>query len=169
MAGMGAGTRRLCVAYDAEQYSQRGTRRGYATQEWLSHVFGFGLKEAGLAPGQYLLQEQGDGGLALLPTSGREALAASSAPLVAVMADGLYCDVLSQGYHWLPGTVFTPVDVQVKTFSARAWIYLPGEPVPPPGANLGTAAGVEGSTDPGAPGGDGQPRAQRFLDSKDAR
>ena len=111
MAGMGAGTRRLCVAYDVEQYSQSGTRREYATQERLSHVLSSGLKIEVCR-----LREAG-------PV--REALAASSAPLMAVVADGLYCDVLSQGYHG-------------------------------------------GSTDPGTPGGDGQPRAQRFLDSKDA-
>lgn len=105
MAGMGAGTRRLCVAYDVEQYSQSGTRREYATQERLSHVLSSGLKIEVCR-----LRDAG-------PV--REALAASSAPLVAVVADGLYCGVLSQGYQGLPG-------------------------------------------------GDGQPRAQRFPDSKDA-
>lgn len=229
---MGAGTRRLCVAYDVEQYSQRGTRREYATQRRLSDVLSFALTEAGQTPGDYALQEQGDGGLALLPTGGtvdeprlivgllraltnaltelnedlverawvrlrvalhegvvheaphgyvgpavievcrlrdagpvRDALAASRAPLVAVVADGLYRDVLSQGYHGLPGSAFTPVDVRVKTFSARAWIYLPGESPPQPGANPATAAGAPG---PAGPGGDGPPLAERFLDSTDA-
>ena len=70
MPYMGPGTRRLCVAYDVEHYSQRGTRREYATQRRLVDVLEFAFAEAGLAPGQYELQEQGDGGLALLPTGG---------------------------------------------------------------------------------------------------
>jgi class 3 adenylate cyclase len=37
----------------------------------------------------------------------RDALAASTAPMVAVAADGLYRDVLSRGYHGLPGAAFT--------------------------------------------------------------
>jgi hypothetical protein len=189
---MGAGVRKLCVAYDVEHYSQRGTRREHATQQRLSDVLGFAFGEAGLAPDEYQVQEQGDGGLALLPTGGtvdeprlivgllrglrnalaelnedliesarvrlrvglhegvvhsaahgyvgpavievcrlrdadpvRKALAESQAVLVAAVADGLYRDVLSQGYHGLSGASFTPVDVQVKSFSARAWIYLP--------------------------------------------
>jgi hypothetical protein len=223
VASMGAGTRKLCVAYDVEHYSQRGTRREYATQQRLSDVLTSAFSEVGLTPGEYELQEQGDGGLALLPTGGsvdeprlivgllttlrtalselnedlvqaarvrlrvalhegvvhaaphgyvgpavievcrlrdaapvRNALANSNAVLVAVVADGLYRDVLSQGYHGLSGTAFTPVDVQVKTFSARAWIYLPGGP-PLPG------------TDPadGASDRSGRPLIEQFLESKD--
>ena len=55
------------------------------------------------------------------------ALASSDAPLVVVVADGLYRDVLSQGYHGLPASAFVPIEVQIKSFSGRAWIYLPGD------------------------------------------
>jgi hypothetical protein len=202
---MRAGIRKLCVAYDVEHYSGRGTRREYATQQRLSDVLEFAFREAGVAADGAEVQEQGDGGLTLLPTGGaideprlivglinalveglaelnhdlveqarirlrvgmhegvvhraahgyvgpavieacrlrdsdpvRSALAGSDAPLVVVVADALYRDVLSQGYHGLPASAFTPVDVQVKSYSGRAWIYLPaaaGQPGsgPPPG------------------------------------
>jgi len=175
VTSMGAGTRKLCVAYDVEHYSQRGTRREYATQQRLSDVLAFAFSEVNLTPAEYVLQEQGDGGLALLPTGGavdeprlivgllralrhaltelnedlveparirlrvalhegivhraahgyvgpavievcrlrdadpvRNALAGSNAVLVAVVADGLYRDVLSHGYHGLPGSATGP-------------------------------------------------------------
>jgi hypothetical protein len=193
MAGMRAGVRKLCVAYDVEQYSGRGTRREYATQQRLADALEFAFREAGVPAGDAEVQEQGDGGLALLPTGGaideprlivdligalveglnelnedlveqarvrlrvglgegvvhraphgyvgpavievcrlrdsgpvRSALAGSDAPLVAVVADGLYRDVVSQGYHGLPASAFTQVDVAVKSYSGKAWIYLPG-------------------------------------------
>lgn len=227
MQYMGPGTRKLCVAYDVEHYSQRGTRREYATQQRLVDVLEFAFGEAGLAAGQYELQEQGDGGLALLPTGGaideprllvgllgalrnalaelnddlvdeakvrlrvglhegvvhpaahgyvgpavievcrlrdadpvRDALAASTAPMVAVVADGLYRDVLSQGYHGLPGSAFTPVDVRVKSYQGRAWIYLPGEVR----AQRADRAQTPAQSD--ADG--GRPLLEEFLDSKDA-
>jgi hypothetical protein len=193
MAGMRAGTRQLIVAYDVEHYSGRGTRREYATQQRLSDILEFAFEESGVQASDAKIQEQGDGGLALLPTGGtvdeprlivglinalirglaelnedlvenaqvrlrvglsegvvhpaahgyvgaavieacrlrdcapvRSALADSDASLVVVTADGLYRDVLSQGYHGLPGSAFTPVVVQVKSYSGKAWIYLPG-------------------------------------------
>ncbi len=70
MAGMTAGIRKLCVAYDVEHYSGRGTRREYATQERLTEVLDFAFREAGLAADDYEMQPQGDGGIALLPTGG---------------------------------------------------------------------------------------------------
>lgn len=228
MPYMGPGTRRLCVVYDVEQYSQRGTRREYATQQRLVDVLQFAFGEIGLVPGQYELQEQGDGGLALLPTGGavdeprlivgllralqnaltelnddlvdearirlrvgidegvvhpaahgyvgpavievcrlrdadpvRDALASSTAPMVAVVADGLYWDVLAHGYQGLPGAAFTPVDVQVKSYRGRAWIYLPGE-----ARSLG-ADRVQSPAPSDADG--GRPLVEEFLDSKDAR
>lgn len=227
MPYMGPGTRRLCVAYDVEHYSQRGTRREYATQRRLVDVLEFAFAEAGLAPGQYELQEQGDGGLALLPTGGavdeprlivdllralqnaltelnddlvdeakvrlrvglhegvvhpaahgyvgpavievcrlrdadpvRDALAESTAPMVVVAADGLYRDVLSQGYHGLPGAAFTPVDVEVKSYRGRAWIYLPGEV---------RWRGADRAQSPAPSDADTRrPLVEEFLDSKDA-
>jgi hypothetical protein len=189
---MQAGIRKLCVSYDIEHYSGRGTRREYVTQQRLSDILEFAFQESGAPPGSPEVQEQGDGGIALLPTGGdvdeprlivgllnalrtglaelnedlveqarvrlrvglhegvvhraphgyvgpavidvcrlrdsdvvRSALAGSDAPMVVVVADGLYRDVLSQGYHGLPGAAFTPVDVQVKSYRGRAWIYLP--------------------------------------------
>jgi hypothetical protein len=194
---MPEGIRKLCVAYDVEHYSGRGTRREYATQERLAEVLGFAFREAGLSPGAYEVQEQGDGGIAFLPTGGtvdeprlivhllnaleigladlnedlvgparvrlrvglhegvvhraphgyvgpavvevcrlrdadtvREALASARGPLVVVVADSLYRDVLAHGYHGLRGSAFTPVEVRVKTFASNAWIYLPGAPEP---------------------------------------
>lgn len=196
---MQPGIRRLCVAYDIERYSGRGTRREYATQQRLADVLEFALGEAGLTTDDYEIQEQGDGGIAFLPTGGtvneprilvgligalrtgltelnedlveqakvrlrvglgqgvvhraahgyvgpavvdvcrlrdaeavRTMLADSGSPLVVVVSDGLYNDVLAHGYHGLPGSAFVPVDVQVKTFAGRAWIYLPGAQSQPP-------------------------------------
>lgn len=193
MAGMRAGVRQLIVAYDVEHYSGRGTRREYATQQRLADILEFAFEESSVPAGDAKIQEQGDGGLALLPTGGtvdeprlivglinalirglaelnedlvedaqvrlrvglhegvvhwaahgyvgsavieacrlrdcdpvRSALAGSDAPLVVVAADGLYRDVLSQGYHGLPGSAFTPVEVRAKSYSGKAWIYLPG-------------------------------------------
>jgi hypothetical protein len=190
---MRPGIRRLCVAYDIERYSGRGTRREYATQQRLVDVLEFAFGEAGLAADDYELQEQGDGGVAFLPTGGtvdeprlivkligalrdaltelnedlveqakirlrvglgqgvvhraahgyagpavvdvcrlrdaepvRAMLAESGSPLVVVASDGLYNDVLAHGYHGLPGSAFAPIDVRVKTFAGRAWVYLPG-------------------------------------------
>jgi hypothetical protein len=228
VTGLGAGTRRLCVAYDVEHYSQRGTRREHATQQRLTDVLELAFGEAGLARGEYQIQEQGDGGLALLPTGGtvdeprlivglldalrnaltelnedlveqakvrlrvglhegvvhraahgyvgpavievcrlrdaepvRGALAASSAPMVVVVADGLYRDVLSQGYHGLPSTAFTPADIQVKSYQGKAWIYLPGETRTP---------AVDGVTEGSGPSAAnlGRPLVEEFLDSGDA-
>jgi hypothetical protein len=189
-----------------EHYSGRGTRREYATQQRLSDLLDSAFREAGVPPSGPEVQEQGDGGIALLPPGGsvdeprliagllralstgltelnedlveqarirlrvglhegvvhraahgyvgpavvevcrlrdadtvRSALASSDAPMVVVVADSLYRDVLGQGYHGLAGSAFTPVDVTVKSFAAKAWIYLPGGPAPsssrPPGGN----------------------------------
>lgn len=193
MAGMREGIRKLCVAYDVEHYSGRGTRREYETQQRLADILDFAFREVGVPQADRDVQEQGDGGIAFLPTGGtvdeprlivgllnalrtglielnedlveaakvrlrvglqegvvhraahgfagpavvevcrlrdadpvREALASSGGPLVAVVADSLYRDVLAHGYHGLPGSAFIPVEVRVKTFSGKAWIYQPG-------------------------------------------
>jgi hypothetical protein len=211
MAGMRAGVRQLIVAYDVERYSGRGSRREYATQQRLSDILEFAFEESGVPAGDATIQEQGDGGLALLPTGGtvdeprllvglisalvraladlnedlvedarvrlrvglaegvvhraahgyvgsavieasrlrdadpvRSALAGSDAPLVVAAADGLYRDVLSQGYHGLPGCAFTPVGVQLKSYSGQAWIYLPGADRPPRSAR-------SAASEPGGP------------------
>jgi hypothetical protein len=189
---MPEGIRKLCVAYDVESYSGRGTRREFATQERLSELLTYAFAEAGLPPGAYAVQEQGDGGVALLSTGGtvdeprlivglinalriglgelnedlvhparirlrvglhegvvhraphgyvgpavvevcrlrdadavRDALAQSTAPLVVVVANRLYQDVLSHGYHGLQASAFARVEVAAKTFAASAWVYLP--------------------------------------------
>jgi hypothetical protein len=70
MLGMRGGVRQLCVAYDVEHYSGKGTGREIDTQERLAALVEFALGEAGLARDDYRIQEQGDGGLALLPTGG---------------------------------------------------------------------------------------------------
>jgi hypothetical protein len=80
--------------------------------------------------------------------------------MVAVVADGLYRDVLSQGYHGLPGAAFAPVDVQVKSYQGRAWIYLPGEV---------RSRGADRAQTPARSDADGgRPLVEEFLDSKDA-
>lgn len=189
---MREGIRKLCVAYDVEHYSGRGTRREYQTQQRLADVLDFAFEEAGVASADREVQEQGDGGIALLPTGGavdeprlivgllralqtgltelnedlveaarirlrvalqegvvhraahgyvglavvevcrlrdaepvRQALVASSGPMVVAVADSLYRDVLAHGFHGLPGAAFVPVEVHVKTFSGKAWIYRP--------------------------------------------
>jgi hypothetical protein len=73
------------------------------------------------------------------------------------VADALYRDVLSQGYHGLPGSAFTPVEVQVKSYSGKAWIYLPGGSQAP-------GAGCVQATDSPAPG-SGRALVEEFLDS----
>jgi hypothetical protein len=218
MTGMPAGIRKLCVAYDVEHYSGRGTRREYATQQRLVDVLEFAFREAGVQPGSATVQEQGDGGLALLPTgegvdeprlivtllnalgsglgelnedlidqarvrlrvalhqgvvhqaphgyvgpavievcrlrdsdAARSALASADAAMVAVVAESLYHDVLSQGYHALQGSAFTPVEVQVKSYSGKAWIYVPGSPagilptraLPTPASSVGSVSGAD--------------------------
>lgn len=217
MRGMPAGIRKLCVAYDVEGYSGRGTRREFAAQARLAEVLGYAFGEAGLAPDAGEVQEQGDGGIAFLPTGGevdeprllvglinalhiglgelnedivdtarirlrvglqegvvhraphgyvgpavvevcrlrdadvvRAALATASAPLVVVVADSLYLDVLSHSYHGLPASAFSRVEVQAKAFRARAWLYVPGSAhAPGPNAD-GELPPVSGTTAPGS-------------------
>ena len=218
------------MAYDIEHYSGRGTRREYATQQRLSDILTLAFQAAGVPAGGYEIQEQGDGGLALLPTGGagdeprllvrlinalaeglvelnddlideakirlrvglhegvvhraahgyagtaiievcrlrdadatRSALANSTAPLVAVVADGLYRDVLSQGYHGLPASAFVPVDVEVKSYAGRGWLYLP------PGQGTGPASQSPGGLPVGdtPPADDGTPLIESFLNSED--
>jgi len=219
VVGMREGIRKLCVAYDVEHYSGRGTRREYATQQRLADILDFAFREVGVPFAGHEVQEQGDGGIAFLPTGGtvdepklivgllnalrtglielnedlvgaaqvrlrvglqegvvhraahgyvgpavvevcrlrdadavRLALAGSRGPLVAAVADSLYRDVLAHGYHGLPGSVFVPVDVRVKMFSAKAWIYQPG-------------AGDE-STQEERPASGGEPMLRQFLDTE---
>jgi hypothetical protein len=191
--GRSAGVRKLCVSYDVESYSGRGTRREFAIQGRLAELLSYALREAGSPPEADEIQEQGDGGIAFLPTGGevdeprlivglinalriglaelnedladaaqirlrvalhqgvihraahgyvgpavieacrlrdaevvRGALAQAAAPLVVVVSDSLYHDVLSQGYHGLPASAFARVDVQAKRYSATGWLYVPG-------------------------------------------
>ncbi len=212
---MREGIRKLCVAYDVEHYSGRGTRREFQTQQRLADILDFAFREAGAPQAGREVQEQGDGGIAFLPTGGtvdeprlivgllnalqtgltelnedlveaakvrlrvglqegvvhraaygyvgpavvevcrlrdadavRQALAGSGGPLVVAVADSLYRDVLAQGYHGLPGSAFTPVDVHVKTFSGTAWLYRPG---------------ADGRPAPPEPAPDGEPLIGRFL------
>jgi hypothetical protein len=148
---MGAGTRRLRVAYDVEQYNERGTKREYATQQRLSDVLSFAPVEAGLTPGQCALHEQGDGRPALLPTGGTVDEPRFIVRLLQALTNGL-----------------TELNEDLVERARGAWIYLPGEPAAPPAANPATAAGARGVAGPSEPGGDSQPLAERFLDSKDA-
>lgn len=195
MIGMSAGIRKLCVAYDVESYSGRGTQGEYAAQARLAELLRYAFLEVGAAPEACENQEQGDGGIAFLPTGGdvdeprlivnligalrtglaelnadivdqarirlrvglhqgvvhraphgyvgpavievcrlrdadavRAALAGAAAQLVVVVAESLYHDVLSQGYHGLTPSAFERVQVQAKNFSATAWLYVPEAP-----------------------------------------
>ena len=66
----GKSVRRLCVAFDVEQYSGKGRSREFDTQARLSDLLEFAFTEAGLTRDGIEVTEQqhGDGGLALLPT-----------------------------------------------------------------------------------------------------
>jgi hypothetical protein len=68
MIGMPEGVRKLLVAYDVEGYSGRAERLKITTQERLVAVLKYAFTAAHVSPDAYELQEQGDGGLALLPT-----------------------------------------------------------------------------------------------------
>jgi hypothetical protein len=68
MIGMPEGVRKLLVAYDVEGYGGRGKRLELATQQRLVEVLTYAFGEAKVPSGGYEMQEQGDGGLALLPT-----------------------------------------------------------------------------------------------------
>jgi len=88
----------------------------------------------------------------------RSALAGRDAPLVVVVvADGLYRDVLPQGYHGLQASTFAQIDVHVKSYSGKAWTY------PPDGARC------HGSDIPAGQGSDqaltSKPTLRDFLDS----
>ena len=67
---MREGIRKLCVAYDVAHYSGRGTRREYETQQRLADILDFAFREVGVPQADRDLQEQGDGGIAFLPTGG---------------------------------------------------------------------------------------------------
>jgi hypothetical protein len=68
MIGMPEGVRKLLVAYDVAGYGGRGNRLELATQQRLVDVLTYAFSQAGVPPGANEIQEQGDGGLALLPT-----------------------------------------------------------------------------------------------------
>lgn len=70
MVDMPAGRRRLCVAYDIAGYSSRALHAQFDAQSRLSEILGAACAAAGLDVEQYAIQQQGDGGLALLPTGG---------------------------------------------------------------------------------------------------
>jgi hypothetical protein len=64
------GIRRLCCAYDVEKYSVRTNQGQLAVQERLTRVIRTACATARLDPSEYRIQQQGDGGLLLLPTGG---------------------------------------------------------------------------------------------------
>lgn len=66
MVGVPDGVRKLLIAYDVAGYSGRLTWQQTAIQERLVRVLGFAFREGRV--NDYELQEQGDGGLGLLPT-----------------------------------------------------------------------------------------------------
>ena len=65
-----AGKRRICVAYDIVGYSGRDLHGQFDAQSRLAVILGAGCAAAGLGENDYAIQQQGDGGLALLPTGG---------------------------------------------------------------------------------------------------
>jgi hypothetical protein len=188
MIGMPEGVRKLLIAYDVAGYGGRGKRQQLAIQQRLVDVLSYAFSEARVSG--YELQEQGDGGLGLLPTGDgvdeprviatlitamedalgeinadlvaearirlrvaldegtvhraahgftgpavtgvcrlrdadvvRQALAASGADLVIVVADHLYHDSVADGRA--RGRVFRQVSVTAKEYSGAAWLYLP--------------------------------------------
>jgi hypothetical protein len=193
MVGMPRGVRKLLVAYDVEGYSGRGKRLEFATQQRLVDVLTYAFSEAEVPLDAYEMQEQGDGGLALLPTGGsvdeprviktlidaleegldqinedlvararirlrvaldegvvhraahgfagpavtrvcrlrdasvvKDMLKGSSGPLIVVVADHLYRDVLADTL----GRSFVQANVAVKEFAATAWILVSAATAP---------------------------------------
>lgn len=61
----------MCVAYDVEGYSALGQEAQFDVQRRLRALIDGACDRAGLSPGEYEVQPQGDGGLALLPTGGK--------------------------------------------------------------------------------------------------
>ncbi len=61
----------MCVAYDVEGYSGLGQEAQFDVQRRLRALLDGACARAGLSPGEYETQPQGDGGLALLPTGGK--------------------------------------------------------------------------------------------------
>lgn len=65
------GNRHVCVAYDVEGYSGLGQEAQFDVQRRLRALLDGACVRAGLSPGEYEMQPQRDGGLALLPTGGK--------------------------------------------------------------------------------------------------
>jgi hypothetical protein len=147
------GARRLVFAYDIEGYGKRDPRQADAAQRRLVDLLSRALDAAGVAPGGYERQGEGDGGITLLGYTGdsvvaacrlrdaavvKRLLAASSGDLIVVVPDHLHRDLRAEA----GGRSFTQVSVTAKEYSATAWVYLPG----------GVAPAAPGAQGPSAPG-----------------
>ncbi|MFI6156708.1 hypothetical protein ACIBCA_28970 [Kitasatospora sp. NPDC051170] len=92
----------------------------------------------------------------------------NATPLVAIVSDPLYRDVVVGGYCGLPRERFTEVHAEVdgKDFAQRAWMYVPspsgGLLPPPPGTDPAPGAPKPSAPTPrpgpGGPGAPGRPR-----------
>ena len=87
MIGMPESARKLLVAYDVAGYSGRGRRREVASQQRLVDVLHYAFAAAQVQG--YELQEQGDGGLRLLPTGDGVDEVRVIADLIRALEDGL--------------------------------------------------------------------------------
>ena len=70
MVSTPAGKRRICVAYDIAGYSSRDLHGQFDAQTQLAAILAAACASANLSESDYGIQQQGDGGLALLPTGG---------------------------------------------------------------------------------------------------
>ncbi|MGW2836711.1 hypothetical protein ACWCWD_02785 [Streptomyces sp. NPDC001493] len=70
-------------------------------------------------------------------------------PLAAILSRHVHEETVGHGYEGLEADAFTPVDVQVKEYAARAWLWYPGSPVGPQAVTDREPGSVEGPARPG--------------------
>ncbi|MER5640556.1 hypothetical protein ABT095_26860 [Kitasatospora sp. NPDC002227] len=57
--------------------------------------------------------------------------APNGAPVAAILSPHFHEETVGHGYSGLDADAFTPADVRVKEYAARAWLWYPGSPVGP--------------------------------------
>ncbi|MEV6486625.1 hypothetical protein [Streptomyces sp. NPDC051576] len=73
-------------------------------------------------------------------------------PVAAILSRHFYEETVGHGYEGLDADAFTAVDVRVKEYAARAWLWYPGSPVGPhvdSGRDSGREAVRDSGRDPG--------------------
>ncbi|MFF7359889.1 hypothetical protein [Streptomyces sp. NPDC008125] len=77
----------------------------------------------------------------------------SGTPLAAILSRHVYEETVGHGYEGLETDAFTGVDVRVKEYASRAWLWYPGSPVGPRAVadQQSGSVGGRGRTEPQAP------------------